>query len=305
MPEPKKIKSTDTPECFMSHLGPWAIDARWFESAVNLVKSGMAKESAVRALDSSGDFSREGNVAVLSIDGPMRKGTSKFAGTSTVEIRSQLRAAVKDSDITSILLHIDSPGGQVHGTKELADDIAQANSVKPVIAQIEDMGASAAFWIASQASQIFANETGFVGSIGAFAVLVDNSELHERAGVKVHVVGTGNMKGAGTEGTPITKEILADVQETVDSLNEFFLAAVMSGREMSRKEVEKLATGQTFIADKALGFGLIDGIQSIETTLNDLIQPQAKGPTRTQSLTDRFNTAKAQSRMDQLQKISI
>lgn len=209
-------------------------------------------------------------IAVIQLVGPLTKGFSFFSGTSTVEIRSKLRAALINPDVKAILLHIDSPGGTVAGTADLADDVKAVNKIKPVVAHIDDLGASAAFWVASQATRITANRTAEVGSIGTVAVVDDLSKMFDKAGIKVHVISTGKFKGAFEMGSEITDAQLEHLQEVVDDLNEHFLEGVTEGRDMSMSDLKKVADGRTFIASKAMGFGLIDAVQPISETVSEI-----------------------------------
>lgn len=213
-----------------------------------------------------------GETAVISIEGPMtKKPTSMswlFGGCSTIEVRESIKAALNDDIVKRILLYIDSPGGQVAGTQQLADDVAEADLEKPVIAFIEDMGASAAYWVASQARQVFTNKTGTVGSIGTYMVLDDTSKMYEDAGVKVHVISTGDHKGAGVDGAPITEEQLAEFKRYVLELNSHFLTGVAKGREMSMDDVRAVADGRVFVGKQAQKLGLVDGISSFDQLLS-------------------------------------
>ena len=76
----------------------------------------------------------------------MQKGSSKFGGASTIRVRRQIREARQDEDVEAILLVVDSPGGTVAGTDELAREVGRAAEEKIVHAHIDDLGASAAFW---------------------------------------------------------------------------------------------------------------------------------------------------------------
>lgn len=213
-------------------------------------------------------------VALIPVSGVLMKGASKFvAGTSTVDIRRQLREAAKDDQVEAVLLLIDSPGGHVAGTMELADEVARTNAIKPVTAQINDLGASAAYWVASQASRIAANKPAEIGSIGVVAVVHDTSGYYEKEGVKVHVVSTGPLKGAFTDGTPVSKEMLDNLQAKVDGLNAMFKGSIQQARP--GMDVESVATGETFLADKALQLGLIDIVSDSEKTL-DMIVSEVK-----------------------------
>ena len=96
------------------------------------------------------------------------------------------------------MLHVDSPGGHVAGVQALADTIFQARKLKPLHAHIEDLGASAAYWLASQANTVTANSTAEVGSIGTMAVVHDSSGAAAKAGIKVYVVSSAPAAGIGS-----------------------------------------------------------------------------------------------------------
>jgi protease-4 len=220
----------------------------------------------------------------------MKQQASMGGGTSTVQARRDIRAAASDPDIGAILLRIDSPGGTAAGTKELADEIAAAKAKKPVWAYVEDMAASAAYWAASQASRIIANETALIGSIGTYGVVQDTSGMAAMEGVKVHVIRAGAFKGAGTPGTEITAEHLTEMQRTVDGLNEYFLAGVTAGRSMlTAARVRELADGRAYLAAEAKTLGLIDAIGSFDQALSEL-QSQVK-PRREPMQTSLVETA--------------
>ncbi len=259
--------------CAAQHFGLWMIEPTWFVNAVRAVKAGLWKVTAVQpeartpAPEDQGYSVADGGVAQIDVHGQLQKGSSSFGGTGTVAVRQAIRRAAQDGDVAAILLHVDSPGGTVAGTAELAGEVARADKQKPVHAYIEDMGASAAYWIASQARRVAANATGLIGSIGTIAVLEDTSGKAEQEGVSVHVLSTGAYKGAGWPGSPITEEHLEYWQELVEQQNEFFLKAVQDGRGMSRKAVEAVADGRIHMAARAQDMGLVDSVEAVEHTL--------------------------------------
>jgi signal peptide peptidase SppA len=226
-----------------------------------------------------------------------------FGGTSTVRTRQLLRAAAKDDDVKVILLHIDSPGGQVSGTAELADDVREAGIKKPVVAFIDDLGASAAYWVASQAGHIMVNKMGSVGSIGVFSAVQDSSQMAAAAGVKVHLITTGKYKGAGQPGVHISDAQLAEWQKQVDSIYDEFKSAVATGRALSDDAVSELADGRIFRAEEAKTLGLIDAVGSLDDLLVQLdtnlaakpkTDGKAAGPSRTEA--NRDDPAQASTR---------
>lgn len=216
----------------------------------------------------------EDGVAVISLAGPLMKQVSSLSGgTSTVAAKKQIRNAAASKEVQAILLRVESPGGTSAGTLELANEVAAASKKKPVWAYAEDLMASAAYWVGSQAQQIFANPTAIVGSIGTYAVIRDLSGHAAQLGVKVHVIRAGEMKGAGEPGTEVTPAMLAEWKRVVDGLNAHFVDGVASGRKhagLSRKMVDALADGRVYIGQEAVGNQLIDGVQSFEQTLAQL-----------------------------------
>lgn len=235
-------------------------------------------------------------VAVVVVDGVLSKGGGWF-GASTVAVRAQLRDAAAREGVRAILLKVSSPGGFVDGTADLAADVAAAAAAKPLEAYVEDIGGSAAYWVASQATRVWANATALVGSIGTYQVLWDESDAFRQMGVKVHVVSTGPLKGAGEPGTEITPEILKSEQTLVDDLNEHFLAAVRKGRGMTPKQVEAVATGEVWIAAKAKALGLVDGVRTFDEVLDGLVA-RADGAARRRTAGARLAVARARAPFD-------
>lgn len=226
---------------------------------------------SARARGDDRPYDLQQSVAILSLVGPMTKAQVSFgSGCSTVQLRRDLRAANADPDVKAIILRIDSPGGSVAGTAELADEVAAINKVKPVYAYIEDCGCSAAYWVASQAKKIFANRTAIVGSIGTLLVLEDWSKAFEQAGVEVLVFSTGEFKGSGTFGTEITLAQREKFQKMVDGLQEHFLSAVSTGRRISKTKAKALADGNTHVGMEALDLGLVDEIASFDQVLRSI-----------------------------------
>lgn len=211
-------------------------------------------------------------IGVVMLAGPLMKAVGSMqAGTSTVQARRDIRKLAADPKIDAILLMIDSPGGTVAGTASLAADIKAAAKSKPVWAYADDLCASAAYWLASQADQIFANDrTAMVGSIGTLCVLQDVSKAAEAAGVRTIVIGTGSLKGAGAPGAEITEEQEAYFRGLVEDAQVSFDAAISKGRGLTAKQLSDAKTGGVFGASEALERGLIDGIKSFDAVITDL-----------------------------------
>jgi protease-4 len=189
------------------------------------------------------------------------------SGNSTTVVRQHLQAIAASPDVAGVLLRIDSPGGMIAGTQDLANDVAAVAARKPVFSYIEDLGVAAAYWVASAASKVFSNSTAFVGGIGTYATIADSSKMADEKGVRVHVIRAGEFKGVGVPGTKVTDAQLGHLQSIVDAQNEHFINTVARGRKMAIDRARKLADGRTHVGDGARQLGLIDGVGSLDSVL--------------------------------------
>lgn len=210
-------------------------------------------------------------VAHVSVTGPVLKKVPEIlryfgiSATSTVEVKDQIETASLDDAVSKIVLHIDSPGGTVQGLQELADTIREARDIKPIDARIPDLGASAAYWIAAQAGQVIAGPSAMVGSIGVFTRISDFSAMFEREGIKVHVISSHELKGAGVIGSPVTEAQIKDQQRLIDEIADQFVKAVSLGRRMPETRVRDSATGQVWMGSELVRRGLVDRIESLNS----------------------------------------
>ncbi len=275
------------------YFGVWAISADPFNQLVNHVNQidirqhiaqHMADYDPLGAASSSAGttpYLISGGVAQIEMIGPMMKYVSSLSsGVSTVYARKQIRHAVQNDEVSAIFLRMDSPGGTVSGTKDLADEVARAVAIKPVIAFIDDLSASANYWIASQCTEIIANNsTALIGSIGTYAVIYDFSKQAESLGIKTYVIGAGKFKGSGVPGTEITAEHREEYQRVVDSLNNEFTSAVSKGRSLASGTIDELADGRVHPANVALDLGLIDRIETFDSAISRYYATQPRSKT--------------------------
>jgi signal peptide peptidase SppA len=176
--------------------------------------------------------------------------------------------------VRAVMIEIDSPGGSVDGTQELAEDLARLNAVKPVVAQVNDLCCSAAYWAASQATLIAANANALVGSLGTLMVVYDQSKHFEQEGVKPIVISTGTLKGAGARGTALSDELIGQLRALVEDANERFMAGVKSGRSSRlARPLGELWTGAVWPSgvgrsgrESAVELGLIDVVETADQT---------------------------------------
>lgn len=230
----------------------------------------------------------EDGVAVITLQDVMTKyGSSLSAFQGTVVMRRQIRQAVADRQVRSIMLHIDSPGGSAKGVDDLATEVANAEKVKPVVAFVDDLCASGAYYVASQATQILCNPSGIVGSIGVYSVLEDLTVMADQLGIKVYVVRSAEFKALGQPGEPIDAKVLAEDKRIVVGIHDLFVDAISKGRGIDRDAASELADGRVHIGVDAKEIGLVDSIvdgydaaleATTEITRGDTIMTKAVNP---------------------------
>jgi len=217
--------------------------------------------------DAMRGYSISQGVAVLPLTDVLTKNRTFFSylfgGTSMRDIAVAFDNAMEDPEVHSIVLAIDSPGGTVDGTEELAGKIKAARGKKPIVAYSDGMMASAAYWIGSAAGRIYiSGETTVVGSIGVVATHVDVSEADRQYGEKWTDITAGRYKRIASMHKPLSEEGRAYIQDQVDHIYTVFVEAVAGQRGRSEG-----ADGKIFIGKKALDVGLVDEI----ATLGELI----------------------------------
>ena len=238
-------------------------------------------EAIVAARDGSSANDRKfevtrGGTAIIPVSGIIAKhsrlvnGSSQPKGTSVETMRQQLADAMADRTVTQIMLHIESPGGNVNGLADFAQSVFDATFSKPVVAFIDDLGASAAYWIAAGANKIFTNVTGNVGSIGVYCLYVDSSARAEKLGLKYMIFRSGANKGIGSPGVEITEGNAAAIQENIDGMFEVFLSAVLKGRAhagLGDEQLRAVADGRCFVGAVAQQHNLVDGVMTFDQAL--------------------------------------
>lgn len=228
-------------------------------------------------------------IAVLGIQGAIAPKANLFTqisgGASAQLLQRDLASALEDPRVDGIVLSIDSPGGSVFGSPDLARAVFAGRQVKPIVAHTDGMMASAAYWIGSAAHSIYnSGPTVMVGSIGVVA-------RHINAGGQgVTEITAGAYKRIASDTGPLTKEGRAYMQAQVDYFYEVFVDHVGEHRGVSAEQVlEDMADGRIFIGQQAIDAGLVDGV----ATLSELIARMADDP---QSVTQRAVKPKTTTR---------
>lgn len=213
------------------------------------------------------------SVAVLNVFGTLAQHggmmTESSGGTSHDAISRVFDAAMSDPNVSSIVLNIDSPGGTVAGTPELAAKIFSARGKKQVIAVANSLAASAAYWIGSAAQKFVVTPSGMGGSIGVLYVHTDDTAAAEKIGIKETVISAGKYKSEGYG--PLSEEAKTAIQKRVDATYGDFVAAVAKHRGVSTMRVEAdFGQGRVLGARDAVAAGMFDSVATLEDVLNEL-----------------------------------
>ncbi len=188
-------------------------------------------------------------------------------------IEKALQRGLADSAVKGIALIVDSPGGEVAGCFELADKIFSARGEKPVRAYSSDHAYSAAYALASSASEVVVSRSGGTGSVGVVTMHVDMSEALAKAGVKVTFIFAGKHKVEGNAYAPLPDAVKSRIQDRIDRIYGTFTGTVARNRGIDEQSVRD-SEALTYDASDSVANGFADRIGALDEELvafmNDL-----------------------------------
>lgn len=212
-------------------------------------------------------------VAIIPIYGALSKRSGlfdEFFGFTSYEVLSELlNCALNDPDVKGIVLDVDSPGGEVAGLFDFADQIYKSREIKPIWAVANEEAYSAAYAIASSTEKVFLTRTGGVGSIGVLATHIDQSGFDEKKGIKVTTVFAGDRKNDLNPHEPLGTEGSQVLQREVNRLYGMFVDLISRNRSLSHAQIESTQAGLFFGTD-ALNNGLADGVMTLPEAIEQL-----------------------------------
>ena len=221
-----------------------------------------------------------GKVVVVPLHGYISHKASIWSAmgfeTSSETFAGWLEDLAGNKDVGVIVIDIDSPGGTVLGLSGVSEKIYSMRGKKPIIAVVNDLMASAAYFIGSAADEIVADPDSLTGSIGTIGVHIDWSGALEQAGLNITIIKAGKYKDEGNPYSPLSDEAKADYQDMVNQYYESFVSAVARNRGITAGKVESdFGQGRVFKANKAKDVGMVDRIATLEQVINDLL-PKGK-----------------------------
>lgn len=215
--------------------------------------------------EDSGAFSDE--IAHISMIGPITRYSGfcsrLFGGVGIDAMTSRLNELENDDAVKAIVMEIDSPGGQAAGIADFADKVRSLSLKKPIISFVSDIGASAAYWIASASTKIVVSQTASVGSIGVYAAITDNTEAMQKQGYKEITFVSSQSPKKRPDFT--SDEGKSQIQAQIDTLASVFIDSVAKFRGVDSETVQaKFGQGDVVFAQDAVDRGMADAVGTIE-----------------------------------------
>lgn len=262
---------------------PWAVDANsamWRElqrlaGGVEVDIDATAFEARTRAATSYRERIGTERVGVVDVIPVHNLITQRFTwltwlmdGTALDWLHEAIRESVDDTEVAGIVLDVDSPGGSVEGLIEFAAELRAMAAQKPIAAVVNPTDASAAYWITSQATELAITPSGMVGSVGVYAMHVDQSRFLDAEGITVTLVYAGPYKVEGNPYEPLTEEARNTLQAEVDHYYRAFLSDVAKGRGTQVSTVtETFGGGRMVVPAEAQAAGMVDRIDTLANTV--------------------------------------
>jgi protease-4 len=217
----------------------------------------------VRSEQKTSSFSSFGDkIAVVDLEGVI---------ISPKDLVEQLRKYGDDSSIKAIIIHVNSPGGGAAASEEIYREVLRIRDVKKkrIVASIETVGASGAYYVSSATNKIFADDASIVGSIGVIAEWYNYEELIKWAKLKAIVLKAGEFKDTGSPVREMTPAERAYMQGLIDNMHEQFIDSVAKGRRMKVEEIKPLADGKVWTGGQAVPLKLIDQVGDFRAAVED------------------------------------
>lgn len=196
-----------------------------------------------------------GTIAVLPVNGLID--SSRVFNENLMRLR-------RDDSIQAIIIRVDSGGGGAAASQEMFMEVARTAKVKPVVGSMGGVAASGGYYLLAACTKIMAAPASVTGSIGVISTIPDLHQLLEKLGVKVQILRSGSLKGAGIPSRPLSEAERANLQELIDQTYHQFVADVAKGRHMTYEQVKALANGGVFTGAKAKELGLVDELGNFQ-----------------------------------------
>ncbi|MDP8957288.1 MAG: signal peptide peptidase SppA [Actinomycetota bacterium] len=207
-------------------------------------------------------------IAVVNVQGEIVSGSEGFLGSAEAtsgNLVSQLEQARNDDSVSAVVLRLNTPGGSVVASDEIAREIADVRRAgKTVVAAMGEVAASGGYFIPAGANSIVANPSTITGSIGVIMVLLNLEGAAGKLGVEPIVVKAGRLKDIGSPFRDMTPRERRIFQRLLDEAHRRFMNVVSEGRRMPMRKVRGIADGRILSGEQARGAGLVDRLGTFD-----------------------------------------
>lgn len=213
----------------------------------------------------------EDHTAIIDINGMIAENTENNLNY----ISKSMEKAFANPKAKGIIIKINSPGGTPVTADEIYNEINRmraSNPDKKVYAVCTDVCASAAYYIAAAADEIYANPASFVGSISVLYNGFGFNKIMETVGIDRRLIASGKFKGFLDPFSPLNEEEVVRLKSMLQSLHNLFIQDVQAGRKGKLSDDPELYTGLYWTGEKAKQLGLIDGFGSPNSVARDVIK---------------------------------
>jgi protease-4 len=232
--------------------------------------------SSLQEIDAEAARGRtSGKIAIIEVEGMLMNAKSGGFLQATENplslFNQQLDQAEHDSAVKAVVLRVNSPGGTVTTSDAMYELLLRfrARSKKPIVASMQEVAASGAYYVSCAADKIVAQPTSVVGSIGVIFNTFNFSGTMEKIGASSVAIKSGPLKDMGSPFKPMTEDEKAVMQGMVDEYYARFLHVVTSRRTLIGDDTPRTATdGRVFSGEKAKSLGLVDELGLLEDAID-------------------------------------
>lgn len=263
---------------------PWAIMPDKLEAICGVIEARLAgaspmSEAEMDAMALAGKAPKHQpgqSVAVLPLWGTLHHHGSLMTrysgGTSTVSFCNEFKELLNDSSVGTIVIHANGPGGTVFGCQEAGDLIYNSRSQKKIVSMVDARAASATYWIASSAEEMYVTPSGEVGSIGVYMAHRDISKFEEKEGIKTTLIAIPSGKVMGNPYEPIPEAYLEKMSSDNEIYYRKFVSSVARNRGVSETTVrETFGGGGMVLAEEAVSRKMADAVKTFDQCISDIL----------------------------------
>jgi len=287
---------------------PWLITPDKFETICGLIETRLTggatmnegEAERLAAVHAHPEVKTPSQVAVMPLWGTLFQHAGLMqkmsGGTSTAEFGRAFKAMMGNPDVGTIVLHVNSPGGQVWGTHELSDLIYNSRGQgKKIVAVADSQMASAALEIGTSADEVYVTTGGELGSMGVVQMHADTSAQDEKVGIKRTLIAVPERKIEGHPYGPLSEDAAKTTLELVEKTYEQFASRMARNMGVSIEYAKgNYGGGGMLQADEAKSVGLVKEIAPFDDVMDEIISQAQSQNRAAKSVRNRLALAKAE-----------